>query len=198
MHEMGHSLNFSGLMTYGSYCGGSNYGCWGMGTGSPGIYDRFTENGAGQPLISAFANSSAALGAQLTGNNLYFDGANANAANGGSRVKIYAPSPGSRVPVTRISITTPSGTRRTGSWCTPSVGLVHPRSRPVTMGLLKDLGWTTVVNNPCRQSPGSTHPRPRRAIRPSHSPSTARVSSTLRRCAGTARTGRRPTWAPRS
>ena len=47
MHEIGHGLNFAGTMSYGlGDCGGDSNGCWGYGTGSPGIYDRFIENGS--------------------------------------------------------------------------------------------------------------------------------------------------------
>ncbi len=53
MHEMGHSLNFAGTMSYGSpQCSGANNGCWGYSTGYPGIYDRFAENGGGQALLN--------------------------------------------------------------------------------------------------------------------------------------------------
>ena len=88
LHEAGHGLGMLGWM---SYSGGQ--GSWGGGYGFPTIYDRFTENGAGASLINlgSFPNPSAALGAQLVSNNLYFNGANAKAANGGSRPKLYAP-----------------------------------------------------------------------------------------------------------
>ena len=152
MHEMGHGLNFSGQMSYGSSrCGGASYGCWGGGTGSPGIYDRFTENGAGEALLntSLFPNPSAALGSQLTSNNLYFDGPNANAANGGSRVKIYAPStwaPGSSYSHLDYS-TFRSTVHRMMVYALPSASSIHDPGS-VTMGLLKDLGWNTTTNNP--------------------------------------------------
>lgn len=144
LHEIGHSLNFSGRMTYGSYCGASNYGCW-VSAGYPGIYDWFVENGAGQAILNTglFPTPSAALGSQLTGNNLYFNGTNANAANGGSRVKIYAPS-------TWISGSSYSHLDYSTFAGTPNRLMVHAISSassthdpgPVTMGILGDLGWT--------------------------------------------------------
>lgn len=69
----------------------SGIGSWGLGTGFPSVYDRFTENGSGQSLLS-FPNSSTALGTRLTSNNIFFDGINVRAANGGNPVKLYAPS----------------------------------------------------------------------------------------------------------
>ena len=88
LHELGHGLGFSGLM---QYSGG--VGSWGFGSGLPSIYDRFTINGSGQSLIntSLFPNPSVALGAQLTSNNIYFDGPNTRPANGGLAGPLYAP-----------------------------------------------------------------------------------------------------------
>jgi uncharacterized repeat protein (TIGR01451 family) len=86
LHELCHGLGFFGSMRVFS-----GLGYWGWGTGYPTIYDRFTENGNGEPLLTTFDNYSAALAAQLLSNNIYFDGPNANAANGGSRPKLYAP-----------------------------------------------------------------------------------------------------------
>jgi hypothetical protein len=143
MHEMGHSLNFAGSMNYGATaCGGVASGCWGY-SGYPSIYDRFTENGSGQSLIntSFFGNPSPALGTQLTGGNLYFNGTNANAANGG-RVKIYAPSAwkgGSSY--SHLDYTTFAGTaNRLMVYMLTSGTSIHSPG-PVSMGLLKDLGW---------------------------------------------------------
>ena len=65
MRRDGHGLNFAGTMSYGlGDCSGASNGCWGYGTGSPGIYDRFIENAAGQALLNTFPNSSTALGSR--------------------------------------------------------------------------------------------------------------------------------------
>ena len=150
MHEMGHGLNFAGTMSYGSSrCGGASNGCWGQGTGYPGIYDRFVENGAGQTILNTglFPNPSAALGSQLTSSNLYFYGANANAANGGSRVKIYAPpvwAEGSSY--SHLDYNTFASTaNRLMVYAISAASSVHDPG-PVAMGLLKDLGWN--LSNP--------------------------------------------------
>ena len=92
LHEITHGLGFAGSMNYGTGCGGANLGCWGWGSSYPAAYDRFTQNGSGQALLTAFSNPSLALGSALTSNNVWFAGANAMAANGGSPVKLYAPS----------------------------------------------------------------------------------------------------------
>ncbi len=121
----------------------SGVGSWGFGSGSPGIYDRFTENGSGQSLLntSLFPNPSTALGSQLTSNNIFFDGSNANAANGGNRVKLYAPSTwsggSSYSHLDEVFNNTPN------ALMTYSIGfgesILNPG--PVTLGLFKDMGW---------------------------------------------------------
>ncbi|MCZ8047768.1 MAG: hypothetical protein O9290_14265, partial [Microcystis sp. LE19-41.2A] len=138
LHELGHGLGFLGLMD-----NQSGVGSWGFGTGFPGIYDRFTENGSGQSLLntSLFPNPSTALGSQLTSNNIFFDGSNANAANGGNRVKLYAPSTwsggSSYSHLDEVFNNTPN------ALMTYSIGsgesILNPG--PVTLGLFKDMGW---------------------------------------------------------
>ncbi|MDB9454291.1 Calx-beta domain-containing protein, partial [Dolichospermum circinale CS-541/06] len=138
LHELGHGLGFLGLMN-----NQSGVGSWGFGTGFPGIYDRFTENGSGQSLLntSLFPNPSTALGSQLTSNNIFFDGSNANAANGGNRVKLYAPSTwsggSSYSHLDEVFNNTPN------ALMTYSIGfgesILNPG--PVTLGLFKDMGW---------------------------------------------------------
>ncbi|MFM6745841.1 MAG: Calx-beta domain-containing protein, partial [Dolichospermum sp.] len=107
------------------------------------IYDRFTENGSGQSLLdtSLFPNPSTALGSQLTSNNIFFDGSNANAANGGNRVKLYAPSTwnggSSYSHLDEVFNNTPN------ALMTYSIGfgesILNPG--PVTLGMFKDMGW---------------------------------------------------------
>lgn|GEM_PF-1259623 len=157
LHEIAHGLGFSGSMnrddgvynpSQGNYqeCNGTaGMGCWGWGTGNPVIYDRFTENGSGQSLINAslFPNPSAALGTQLTSGNVYFDGANANAANGSSRPKLYAPStwqPGSSYAhLDEIY----NGTANALMTYSLGNGESEHDPGPIALGILQDVGWTT-------------------------------------------------------
>jgi hypothetical protein len=144
LHELAHGLGFLGLMNnqYG-------LGSWGYGTGFPGIYDRFTENGGGQSLLntSLFPNPSAALGSQLTSNNIFFDGSNADAANGGNPVKLYAPSTwnggSSYSHLDEIFNNTPNALMTySGS---PGESILNPG--PVTLGIFKDMGWKLVASS---------------------------------------------------
>ncbi|MDA8084424.1 MAG: PKD domain-containing protein [Nitrospiraceae bacterium] len=155
LHEIGHGLGFAGSMNFdngnpsdGTECDGINGdGCWGW-SGYPALFDRFADNGSGQGLINTafFLNPSAALGAQLTSNNVYFDGPNAdaaNTANGSGPVKLYAPgawSAGSSY--AHLDYATFSGTENALMvYAIPSQTVRHSPG-PVTLCLLKDLGWT--------------------------------------------------------
>jgi hypothetical protein len=62
LHEIGHGLNFAGTMEYSN-----GLGAWGYSTGYPSIYDTFTENGAGNKLIS-YTNPSTGRSSVSSGN----------------------------------------------------------------------------------------------------------------------------------
>jgi hypothetical protein len=174
MHEITHGLGFAGTM---QYSGGT--GAWGGGTGYPASYDRFTEDNAGTALIS-YSNPSTALGTTLTGGSVYFDGPNANAANtayGGGRVKLYAPSTwnsgSSYAHLDEIF----NGT--VNDLMTYSIGSAQSNHNPgpVTLGILKDIGWpsasgATVTPTPTRTSVSTITRTPTKTLVPTitHTP----------------------------
>ena len=93
LHELGHGLGFEGSMNSPD---GIN-GTWGLFSGGqtlPEIYDRFTANLAGTPLLS-FASPSTALYAQLTGQagGVYWNGTHALVAGDFGEPKLYTPNP---------------------------------------------------------------------------------------------------------
>ncbi|MCB1826613.1 MAG: hypothetical protein KDJ54_19345 [Candidatus Competibacteraceae bacterium] len=139
LHEITHGLGFLGSM---QISGG--LGSWGGGTGFPIIYDRFTEDGSGQKLLDTtlFPNFSVVLATQLISNDIYFNGTYANAGNGGARVPLYAPaiwSPGSSYAhLAENYNNTPNALM---TYSLPSGESIHSPG-PVTLGLLKDVGWT--------------------------------------------------------
>lgn len=156
LHEIGHGLGFTGSMEVDdgnffneSECfGTSGYGCWGyfngQPTGSPAIYDTFTENGSGQDLIT-FQNPSNTLAVQLQSNSVYFFGANAQTANGGSRPRLFAPTTwinGSSYSHLDESAF-PQGTAN--ALMTPYLnnGEVLHSPGAVAMGIFQDVGWNT-------------------------------------------------------
>jgi hypothetical protein len=152
MHELGHGLGFAGSMRVSS---GS--GSWGFaGQVSPpyypAIYDRFATNAANTSLIdtSAFANPSAALATQLTSGNVFFNGSRAIVAHGGSRPRLYAPSPwAAGSSFSHLDEATyPAGSAN--SLMTPSLrnGESVHNPGPVTLAILADIGWPSTNSAP--------------------------------------------------
>ncbi|MEW5960144.1 MAG: hypothetical protein AB1801_20670 [Chloroflexota bacterium] len=138
LHELGHGLGFVGSM---GVTGGQ--GSWGY-LGSPDIYDRFTEDGSGNSLINTgvYPNPSATLGSALTGNNIYFDGSNANAANGGSRVKLHAPSTwSSGSSYAHLDEIFDNSVNALMTFAL-AYGESEHSPGPVTLGIFKDMGWS--------------------------------------------------------
>jgi uncharacterized repeat protein (TIGR01451 family) len=139
LHELGHGLGFAGSMIV--YSNGLGY--WGYGTPYPAIYDRFTENGSGQLLIDNFANGSVALAAQLQSDNLFFDGPNAKAANGGNPPKLYVPTSWQQgSSYSHLDETTFNGTPN--ALMTPTIyngESIHDPG-PIMRGIFEDMGWS--------------------------------------------------------
>lgn len=142
LHELGHGLSFFGSMNVSS-----GQGSWGSGTAFPYIYDRYAENGSNQSLLNTtlFPNPSAALATQLQSNNIFFDGPQAVAANGGNRPKLYAPASwtsGSSYSHLDEAIY-PAG--NINSLMTPQFGTAEAQHNPgpITLGMFRDMGWTT-------------------------------------------------------
>jgi hypothetical protein len=122
----------------------ANQGFWGYG-GNPVIYDRFVESGAGQKLIDTtiFGDPSTALGSQLQSNNIFFNGPSSRAANGGARVKLYAPatwvSGSSYSHLDESAFPRGSGNALMTYALNPGEAIHNPG--PVAMGIFNDIGW---------------------------------------------------------
>jgi len=151
LHEIGHGLGFAGTMRGNNPVAGQAR--WGWGYGVPAAYDRFTVNGSGQSLINTglFANPSAELFAQLTSNNVYFTGPDAVAANSGANVGLYAPSAWSSGSSYAHLAEVFNGTPNALMTYSLSWGEAAHDPGPVTLGLLKDIGWT--INEPDTTAP---------------------------------------------
>jgi len=140
LHECCHGLGFIGTTGMSG-----SAGSWGF-QGMPIIYDQFTVNGNNQSLLntSLFPNPSTALGAQLTGNNLYLNGPKAIAANGGVKPKLYAPSTWAQgSSVSHLDENTYPWGSSANALMTyalpPGVSLHDPG--PIVKGLFADMGW---------------------------------------------------------
>ena len=114
-----------------------------LGNYDPITYDRFTENGAGSPLLS-FPNGSAALAPQLTSSNLYFDGTNANAANGGTPPKLFAPSTWMQGSSYSHLDEVFNNTENALMTYALADGESNHSPGPIASAILQDVGWTFV------------------------------------------------------
>ena len=139
LHELCHGLGFGGSM---DVVGGA--GSFGDGTPPlPEIFDRFAINGSAAFLLG-FANPSAALGAQLVSNNVFFAGANAIASNGGLAPKLESSlnpfQPGSSYSHVDEALysATPNGLM---TWAL-NTAEVYTDPGPIVRGILRDEGWT--------------------------------------------------------
>ncbi len=139
LHEICHGLGFAGSM--------NGTDTWGY-EGYPVIYDVFTRDTLGKRLIDYDESYQWTLPVVLTSGHVFFHGSNAMAANGGERVQLFAPEvwmPGSSY--SHLSMNFHK---------TPNKLMVYMLGRgyashnpgPVTLGLLKDLGWYKSVGPP--------------------------------------------------
>jgi hypothetical protein len=159
LHEIGHGLGFLGSMRRDdgagqAECSGvAGTGCWGLlnaatQTTYPTYYDRLVESGGGQRLVADFANGSANLGAQLVGNDLWLDGTNARAVQGGLRPKLYAPSsfsPGSSIG--HLDDSTFNGTSHALMTHATARGEAIHHPGEIALGLFRDMNWLPVYVN---------------------------------------------------
>ncbi|MBN1995356.1 MAG: fibronectin type III domain-containing protein [Anaerolineae bacterium] len=136
LHELCHGLGFIGFLEYS--------GGVGKDTTSPASFDLFSEDGNSATKLLNYPNNSVALGNALLGNagGVYFNGTNANAANGGTRVKLYTPSTwdsgSSYSHVDEIF----NGTANALMTYSLASGEAEHNPGPVVLGIFKDMGWT--------------------------------------------------------
>lgn len=142
VHELGHGLGFGTTFAMS----GQITGKWGGDDGFPIAYDLFVVDSAGQSLIdtAVYPNPSDKLGSALQSDDVYFDGPQARAANGGLRPKLYAPHAWEHLSsVLHLDEATyPAGDPN--SLMTPffSTAEANHDPGPIALGMLRDLGWT--------------------------------------------------------
>lgn len=147
LHEVGHGLGFSGSMRVDNEA--DTTVSWGGGTSYPISYDRFTENGSNQSLINTalFPNNSAALTAQVTSGNVFFDAPEASAANGNSPVELYSPSTWNQGSSYSHLGESYNGTDEALMTYSLSWGEVQHNPGPVIRAMLNDMGWNATVGS---------------------------------------------------
>jgi autotransporter-associated beta strand protein len=145
-HELIHGLGFAD-----SFRAQGGYGLFGDGTfdsqdgvsGLPLAYDRLlTVSPGGAPLISL---SSANRAGALTSNNIYWNGANAVAGNGGMAPKLFAPNPFiGGTSITHVDDATyPNDLMNSAI----SPGEIKQTPSAIDRGILRDLGWDISVSS---------------------------------------------------
>ncbi len=153
LHELGHGLGWVGSEDYSGGTGSWGYQSSFSSTLYPAIYDSFVVNGTGQRMLPSetFVNPSTALGSFYTSNDLFVDGTQAKAANGGISPKLYAPttwSDGSSV--SHLDETTyPKGNPNSLMTYAISSGESIYDPGPIVRGLFADMGWA--IDNSTRQ-----------------------------------------------
>jgi hypothetical protein len=149
LHEVCHGLGFAGSMVKSGTLG---YWGWARSRYSA-AYDQFTEEGgggSGTPLLR-YGSGTSALGSALISGNVFFDGANAREENGGVPPRLYTPAAwrqGSSY--SHLDYDTFNDTKnQLMVWAFSSGESAHSPG-PITLGILRDLGWTTnhVPSNP--------------------------------------------------
>jgi hypothetical protein len=142
LHELCHGLGFFGSASVSGSQGFLEI------NNDPVIYDTFVELNNGTDLTS-LSNGSTALGDALTSNNLYWNGVEGVASNGGTRPRMYAPgtfASGSSYSHLNENTYTPGNVN---SLMTPFLGTAEANHDPgpIVLGIFEDIGWT--LGNEC-------------------------------------------------
>ncbi len=147
LHELGHGLGVIGSATVDN-----GVGFW-LFDPLPSIYDSFIENGQNTPIFS-FGDGTFALGNQLTGEDLFWNGPVAVGNNSGVEPSIFAPDTwngGSSYSHLDESTYSPGNPN---SLMTPFLapGEANHDPGPIILGLMEDIGWTVEEEEDCTQA----------------------------------------------
>ena len=154
LHELGHGLGFVGLSkkvgTEGSLgtLQASDFAPlttsfpWPQLDTLPGVFDRYLNDLQDGPLIM-LQNPSTLLGSAMTGDQIYFNGPLAMAANGGNAPRIYAPATyalgSSCVHLNESSY--PPGDPNELMTPFSSAGNANHWPGPLCIAMMQDIGW---------------------------------------------------------
>ena len=157
LHELCHGLGFLGLSKVSGTTG--SFGTllasdfapiatsfpWPDLDTLPGMFDRFLQNASAQQLIDTgiFPNPSTALKTAMTNGQVYFSGPYELANNSGVRARVYAPSAfalGSSMTHLNDATYPPGNPNNLMVHASPSGAVIHDPG-PITVGILKDIGW---------------------------------------------------------
>ncbi|MCA0131408.1 T9SS type A sorting domain-containing protein [Winogradskyella alexanderae] len=146
LHELGHGLGFSGGWANVTPSFPDDIGTVREPNNNiPAIYTAYIENGSGTDILS-FADPSATLGSELTGNDLFCNAPTAiqQLGQGGTLPKIFAPSswnPGSSFSHWD-NATFPIGDVNSLMRSSISSGVANHNPGFITLGFFQDMGWS--------------------------------------------------------
>ncbi len=155
LHELGHGLGFVGLSKKEAGVGSlglvemadfaplSSSFPWPQLDTLPGVFDIFLADLQDGPLAQLL-NPGAQLGDAMTGGQLYFNGPQVQAANGGQGARIYAPSTfalGSSC-VHFNESTYPTGNANELMTPFSATGDANHWPGPLGLAVMQDIGWT--------------------------------------------------------
>jgi hypothetical protein len=149
LHELGHGLGFSGSSGYSGGTGTfdclepATFACPAAGYE---IYDTYLQTAAGSSLTD-LPNNSTDLGSAYTATNgVWWGGPNGTVANGGSRIKLYAP--GSWSDGSSIAHMDEDSYSGPNALMTPYLNndeVIHAPG-PLVLALMRDTGWVTAYD----------------------------------------------------
>ena len=134
LHEIGHGLGFTSLAATNS---GTYTTLHSAIPNTPTIYDSFLVLDDGSPLVDMTDEERLAA---LTSENLFWNGADAVAANGDELVQIYAPD----VWEQGSSISHLDESAYTDALMSPMYSGITHEPDALTLGMLSDIGWTVI------------------------------------------------------
>jgi hypothetical protein len=163
LHELCHGLGFTS-----TYRANTTQAAWGdlsaSGASYPRIYDYMIVNGKDESLLNTtlFANPSAQLRSQITGNNLFFNSPLAIGVNNNIKPKVYAPTtyePGSSISHLDDG-TYRAGDRNALMTASASQREIVRDPGPIAVNILAQMGWkgTSLLHTPKADIEDKTKP----------------------------------------
>ena len=140
LHELGHGIGFDGFLNQnGSYDSDPNFP-----NGIASVFDYFinTSSTGGTKLVNMAPLTTAdpARAAEITGNDLWWDGAQGTAGGGGVRPKLYAPG----TYAGGSSVYHLDESTLGGELLSPFYSGVDQSLSPRETGMLRDIGWHAI------------------------------------------------------
>ncbi len=144
LRQITYGLGFRGFM---KVVGTNGYWIFFTEPTEPALYDRFVVIKSENRALITYDNGSPGLANKLQSEDLYFEGYSAGISNGGTNPPLHAPNPW-QPNSSYISLHTSYRGTENGLMTPPLPGTAYHDPGPVTLGILRDLGWDITRNSP--------------------------------------------------